>query len=96
MKTGTRPMRTTLRLFLDWGIEFGRPYEIEERSHRQVAYADKQELEEEIIRRHHGDVSYGEYADRESGAQGGGMSQAGADQAYSKNPQPGSHWRERR
>lgn len=96
MKTGTRPMRTTLRLFLDWGIAFGKPYEIEERSHRQVAYADKQELEEEIIRRHHGDADRSEYGDRESGAQGGGMSQAVADQAYSRTPQPGSHRRDRR
>ncbi len=27
MKTGSHPMRTRLRLFLDWGITFGKPYQ---------------------------------------------------------------------
>lgn len=49
MKTGTHPMKTILRLFLDWGISFGEPYVIEEKSHRKVAYADKETLEENII-----------------------------------------------
>lgn len=41
-----------LKLFLKWGITFEEPYEIEEKSARKVAYADKQEIEEEIIRRY--------------------------------------------
>lgn len=45
-------MRTKLKLFLKWGITFEEPYEIEEKSARKVAYADKQEIEEEIIRRY--------------------------------------------
>jgi type IV secretion system protein VirD4 len=49
MKTGVHPMKTVLRLFLDWGITFGEPYIIEERSHRKVVYADKQTLEENIV-----------------------------------------------
>ncbi|MGJ0847327.1 VirD4-like conjugal transfer protein, CD1115 family [Tissierella praeacuta] len=49
MKTGENPMRTVLRLFLDWGISFGDPYIMEEKSHRKVAYADKITLEENII-----------------------------------------------
>ncbi|WP_132996210.1 VirD4-like conjugal transfer protein, CD1115 family [Sporanaerobacter acetigenes] len=49
MKTGENPMRTVLRLFLDWGIYFGDPYVMEEKSHRKVAYADKKTLEENII-----------------------------------------------
>ena len=49
MKTGSHPMRTRLRLFLDWGITFGEPYILEERSARTVAYANKQELEEAIF-----------------------------------------------
>ncbi|WP_312907007.1 VirD4-like conjugal transfer protein, CD1115 family [Tissierella praeacuta] len=49
MKTGTHPMQTVLRLFLDWGITFGEPYITEERSHRKVVYADKQTLEENIV-----------------------------------------------
>lgn len=50
-KTGTYPMRTRLKLFLDWGIKFGKPYEITEQSARKVEYADRFSLEEEIIRR---------------------------------------------
>jgi type IV secretion system protein VirD4 len=49
MKTGSNPMKTLLRLFLDWGISFGEPYIMEEKSHRKVAYADKETLEENII-----------------------------------------------
>ena len=45
MKTGTHPMRTRLRLFLEWGITFGEPYSIPEKADRSVAYANKQELE---------------------------------------------------
>jgi len=48
MKTGVHPMRTVLRLFLDWGITFGKPYIMEEKSNRRVSYADKETLEENI------------------------------------------------
>ncbi len=48
MKTGVHPMRTVLRLFLDWGITFGKPYIMEEKSHRRVSYADKETLEKNI------------------------------------------------
>ena len=44
MKTGTHPMKTRLRLFLDWGITFGEPYILPERAARTVAYADKKAL----------------------------------------------------
>ncbi len=50
MKTGVHPMKATLKLFLDWGITFDKTYETEEKSHRKVYYADKEELEENIIR----------------------------------------------
>ena len=50
-KTGAYPMRTRLKLFTEWGITFGKPYEIEEKSARKVEYADRFELEAEIIRR---------------------------------------------
>ena len=53
MKTGTHPMQTRLRLFLDWGISFGDPYLLPERAARTVAYANKQELEQAIFRCHH-------------------------------------------
>lgn len=50
MKTGVHPMKTRLRLFLNWGITFEKPYETEEKSHRKVYYANKEELEENIMR----------------------------------------------
>ena len=49
MKTGSHPMRTRLRLFLDWGITFGEPYILEEKAARTVAYANKQELEDAVF-----------------------------------------------
>ncbi|MGE4485845.1 MAG: VirD4-like conjugal transfer protein, CD1115 family [Oscillospiraceae bacterium] len=57
MKTGTHPMRTRLKLFLDWGITFGKPYAVEEKSHRKVAYADKHTLERSIARQKNAEES---------------------------------------
>ena len=51
MKTGTHPMQTRLRLFLEWGISFGDPYLLPERAARKVAYASRQELEQAILQR---------------------------------------------
>ena len=48
MKTGTHPMRTRLRLFLDWGITFGAPYTVPERANREVAYANRVDLEQNL------------------------------------------------
>ena len=48
MKTGTHPMRTRLRLFLDWGITFGAPYIVPERANREVAYANRVDLEQNL------------------------------------------------
>ena len=52
MKTGTHPMRTRLRLFLDWGITFGTPYQTPERAQRRVYYASREELERRIMLRY--------------------------------------------
>ena len=52
MKTGSHPMKTRLRLFLDWGITFGEPYQIPEHGQRKVYYAGRQELEEAIKARY--------------------------------------------
>ena len=38
MKTGSHPMRTRLRLFLDWGITFGEPYILEKKAARRAVY----------------------------------------------------------
>jgi len=48
-KTGVHPMQVRLRLFLDWGIRFEKPYEVPERVQRTVRYATKQELEISIM-----------------------------------------------
>ena len=53
MKTGSHPMQTRLRLFLDWGITFEEPYTIPEKAARSVAYASKQELERAILEHHY-------------------------------------------
>lgn len=50
-KTGCCPMQTQLPLFLKWGIRFGDAYEVAEQAARPVAYADRFELEQEILRR---------------------------------------------
>ena len=50
MKTGTHPMQTKLKLFLDWGITFDKTYETEQRANRKVHYADKEDLERNIIK----------------------------------------------
>ena len=44
-KTGQHPMRTRLRLFLEWGITFEEPYIVPERADRAVAYASREDLE---------------------------------------------------
>ena len=52
MKTGTNPMRTRLRLFLDWGITFGDAYLMPDRGRRKVYYADRRELENAIRKKY--------------------------------------------
>ncbi|MDE6589860.1 MAG: type IV secretory system conjugative DNA transfer family protein, partial [Oscillospiraceae bacterium] len=51
MKTGSHPMRTRLRLFMDWGITFGEPYQTPEHGQRKVYYAGREELENAIVQR---------------------------------------------
>ncbi|MCQ5144464.1 type IV secretory system conjugative DNA transfer family protein [Enterocloster bolteae] len=50
-KTGCCPMQTSLPLFLKWSIRFGEAYEVAEQATRPVVYADRFELEQEILRR---------------------------------------------
>lgn len=44
MKTGSHPMRTRLRLFLDWGISFEGTYELPKREQSKILYASKEAL----------------------------------------------------
>ena len=41
-------MKTTFRLFLDWGITFGEPFTLKENAARKVEYAGREELFQEI------------------------------------------------
>mgnify|MGYP000018438247 CR=1 FL=1 len=50
MKTGTHPMQTRLRLFLEWGITFGAAYQVPQQAARKVYYAGKEELFNAIYR----------------------------------------------
>ena len=52
MKTGSHPMKTRLKLFFEWGIAFGKPYQAEEHGNRTVAYAAKDELLQAIQARY--------------------------------------------
>ena len=52
MKTGKHPMRTTLRLYRDWGIGFEEPYTVAERGNREIAYADRESLMRSITMRY--------------------------------------------
>ena len=47
-KTGQHPMRTRLRLFMEWGITFEEPYIVPERADRTVAYANREDLERNL------------------------------------------------
>ena len=49
MKTGTHPMKTKLKLFFEWGIQFQKPLEMPDRGSRPVYYAGKKDLERSIL-----------------------------------------------
>ena len=76
MKTGTHPMQTRLRLFLEWGITFGDPYVLQEKAARTVAYASRQELEQAIFQRHYAQVVSDDSAAAAVPNSSGGMAQS--------------------
>lgn len=51
MKTGCHPMKTRLKLFFKWGIQFEDAYSIAEKSERKVQYADSKEVEAAVLER---------------------------------------------
>ena len=73
-KTGCYPMRTKLPLFLKWGIRFEKPFEVEERAARKVAYADRFELEQEIMNRRcaYDEDDFAEFPEPPDGDRSGG------------------------
>ena len=48
MKTGHNPMKVKLKLFFKWGIQFEKPFSIEERRVQTVKYLNKAQLESQI------------------------------------------------
>lgn len=52
MKTGFLPMKVHLKLFLDWGIRFHKPFHMPENSGRLVSYAHKEALQAAILKKY--------------------------------------------
>lgn len=50
MKTGFYPMKVKLKLFSKWGIKFEKKYEVMENGNREVHYANRSELFNNIIK----------------------------------------------
>lgn len=73
MKTGTHPMKTRLRLFLEWGITFSKPYAVPERANRQVKYANREDLERNILAKHPMKQEQNDYSASECAGSYGGM-----------------------
>lgn len=55
MKTGVNPMKTKLKLFFEWGIEFdeSKPYIVSDNANRKVEYASRKELMNAIVAKFH-------------------------------------------
>ena len=53
MKTGFYPMKVKLKLFFEWGIEFEEKYEVRENGNREVHYANRSELFNNIIQKYY-------------------------------------------
>ena len=53
MKTGFYPMKVKLKLFFEWGIEFEEKYEVMENGNREVHYANRSELFNNIIQKYY-------------------------------------------
>ena len=46
-------MKVKLKLFFKWGIQFEEEYAVEEKGNRKVAYAEKQEILDGIVKKYH-------------------------------------------
>ena len=78
MKTGAYPMKVRLKLFFEWGISFGKPYEVKENAERKVEYADRKELTEKIIEEYCPDLKSEKKETPKPSGKVGGQIQAGA------------------
>ena len=86
MKTGAHPMKVRLKLFFEWGIQFDpeNPYTVKENANREVRYADRKEIMDAIVKKHHPEVLEEPPADSTVGAVSGGQSQT---ESQSHEPQ---------
>ena len=56
-KTGMHPMKTILKLFIQWGIRLDKKYEVKQRVQREVRYADMHKIQSKLKRQfNHDDV----------------------------------------
>lgn len=89
-KTGCCPMQTQLPLFLKWKIAFEDPYEVPERAARKVFYADRFELEREIVRRRDDDDGFDDLEDfpaaASAGSSGGQLQMPASDHKRQSMP----------
>lgn len=89
MKTGAHPMKVRLKLFFEWGIEFDpeKPYTVKENANREVQYADRKEIMDAIVKKHHPEFLEEPPADSTVGAVSGGQSQT-ESQAHEPQTSP--------
>ena len=78
MKTGAYPMKVRLKLFFEWGISFGKPYEAKENAERKVEYADRKELTEKIAEKYCPDLKSEETGNPKPSGRAVGQVQVGA------------------
>lgn len=71
MKTAEHPMKVKLKLFFKWGISFEAPFSVEEHSNREVHYAQKKDLTNEIIKKFRPDLLTAAKKDTDGNNSGG-------------------------
>ncbi len=86
MKTGFYPMKVRLKLFFKWGIQFEEEYAVEEKGNRKVAYAEKQEILDGIVKKYHPEWLMAETPPAEAIPPAGGQVQAMTER---NQPSPG-------
>lgn len=85
MKTGVHPMKVKLKLFFKWGIEFNedKPYTVKDNGGREVKYAEKKELMDEIVKKYHSD-----WFEKAETKASGGAAISSQEQTKSENNEP--------
>lgn len=52
-KTGAHPIMTKMKLFKEWGITFGEPYKLQDKSARPVKYVSEKDIITAIMKKNH-------------------------------------------